>query len=477
MERWTDPNWVSGMALRLDFSNMMSEFLGEARGISRSEVEALQPKARTVAAAIEEGKKSGTLGFYELPYDLATASQVLKTAQQLREDTDDLVVLGIGGSALGGAALVQALTYPLHNYVDRMHRNRTPRVSFMDNVDPATFKAVLDNVNIRRTVFNVITKSGSTTETVSQFLIVHKMLSERLGREAKDHIIVTTGPEKKALRAFSEEQGFRLFTIPDNVGGRYSVLSPVGLFPAAMVGIDIAELMAGARHMDEHCVASDLWRNPAYLSGALHYLADTRKNLKIAVIMPYSDALGKVGYWFRQLWAESLGKARSISGELVNVGQTPVAAFGVTDQHSQLQLYQDGPFDKMIMFLLVERHIPTVKVPTLESVPEFAHLAGHDLGQLLNIEADATSFALTRAGRANLSIILPEVNAFTLGQLLFMFEVQTVFAGGLYNIDPLDQPGVESSKDYIYGLTGRHGYEEKASEIAEWRGRPGRYTI
>lgn len=466
------------MALKLDFSNMMADFIGEGKGISRPEIDNLLPKAEIVAENIESRKKDGILGFYGLPYDRAAAEDVLKTAATLRRQCDDFVVLGIGGSALGGIALFNALCSPLHNLLSDTQRGSAPRVFFMDNIDPVTFRAVLDFVNPKRTVFNVVTKSGSTSETLSQFLIVHRMLADRLGPQSlKDRFVVTTDPKHNALRALSEDAGFKTFSIPENVGGRYSVLSPVGLFPAAMAGIDILELLAGARSMDERCHATSLWNNPAYMAGALHYIGDARKGLDTAVVMPYSDALNKVGFWFRQLWAESLGKARSTSGQIVNVGQTPVAASGVTDQHSQLQLYQEGPFNKMITFLVVEHHHHTVEIPLLERSDLGKHLGGHSLAELLNIEAESTQFALARAGRSNMTVTLPEVNPFTIGELLFMFEAQTVFAGGLYDIDPLDQPGVESSKDYIYGLTGRSGYEEKAAEIRQWQSRPGRYII
>ena len=478
MERWNNPGWTQGMSLKLDFSNMMSEFVGQNRGILKTEIDGLAPKLRDAIQFIREGRTSGELGFYSLPHDLATAEEILMTAKVLRTEFDDVLVLGIGGSALGGIALTQALCHPLRNLLTKRQRHGLPRIFFLENIDPSTFKAVLDFVDPARTLVNVITKSGTTTETISQFAVVHKILVDKVGKDrAKRHVVITTGPEKKALRAFSEDRGFRLFSIPDNVGGRYSVLTPVGLFPAAMVGIDIMELLAGARAMEKRCDQVDVWQNPAYMGAALHYVADTRKGLHIAVIMPYSDLLGKVGYWFRQLWAESLGKARTRSGAIVNAGQTPVAALGVTDQHSQLQLYQEGPFDKMITFLVADRKAVNVSIPKLDAIPEFSHLAGRSLTEVLDIEAESTRFALTKAGRSNMSIVMPEINAYTLGQLFFMFQVQTAFAGVLYGIDPLDQPGVEASKDYIYGLTGRHGYEDKAAEIRDWQSRPGKYII
>jgi glucose-6-phosphate isomerase len=477
VERWHDPQWVNRMTLRLDFSSMMAESIGQAKGITRQEVNELAPRALSVALNIKARRESGELGLYQLPYNLAAADEVWQMARSLRGKCNDFVVLGIGGSALGGVALSHALCHPLHNLLPKSARRSRPRIFFLDNIDPRTFKSILDFINPEKTIFNVITKSGNTAETVSQFLIVQQMLTEKLGKEsAKEHIVVTTGTRPNSLKVLAEKAGYPLLPIPENVGGRYSVLSPVGLFPAAMLGIDILELLAGARYSDERSKSDQLWQNPAYLTSALYYLADTRKGLNIAVMMPYCDALIQVAYWFRQLWAEGLGKARTISGKTVNVGQTPVVARGTTDQHSQLQLYTEGPFNKLITFLLVEDFGETVPIPSKQSA-EFAYLGGHSLTELIRAEAQATRFALTQAGRSNMSLILPKVNPFTIGQLLFWLEVQTVFTGGLYNINPMDQPGVEASKQYTYGLMGRRRFEDKAREIKEWQARPGQYIV
>jgi len=194
--------------------------------------------------------------------------------------------------------------------------------------------------------------------------------------------------------------------------------------------------------------------------------------------MPYSDALLQIGFWFRQLWAESLGKEKSLSGQTVNAGQTPVVALGVTDQHSQLQLYSEGPFDKMITFLIAENTGRDMKIPPQPDRTEWtSYLGGHSLAEIMNIEARSTRLALTKAGRSNMSIILPEVTAFTIGQLIFLLEVQTVFAGGLYRVDPMGQPGVEESKHYIYGMMGRHGFEARAREAEDWLGKQSEYVI
>jgi len=479
VESWRDPEWADKMTLRLDFSHMMSDFIGADKGITREEIDELIPRALEIAANIKNKRETGEWGFYQMPYDIKTADKVRQMASLFKDKCDDFVVLGIGGSALGGIALFHALCHPLHNLVSKSDRGGAPRVFFLDNVDPATFSSVLDFVNLERTVFNVVSKSGSTAETVSQFLIVHQMLIERLGKESvREHLVVTTGVKGGQLRILAEKEGYPLLTVPENVAGRFSVLSTVGLFPAAMCGIDVPGLLAGARHMDERCKSDQLWQNPAYMAGALHYLADVRKGLNIAVMMPYSDALFQVACWFRQLWAESLGKAETTSGETVNAGQTPVVALGVTDQHSQLQLYSEGPFDKLITFLLVEKSGNEVPIPPQpEQREEMSYLGGHSLEELMKAEAQATQFALARTGRSNMSLILPEINPFTIGQLLFLLEAQTVFASGLYDVNPMDQPGVEASKHYTYGMIGRNGFEDKAREAEEWQNRKGRYII
>lgn len=453
-----NPLMTDGKTIRLDYHGMMSGFIGSRRGITPAEIEGLLPLASTAALNLDARRKSGEWGFFNLPYDSGMISQVIREAETRYGKFEDFVVTGIGGSALGGLALFHALTNPLHNLLSPEQRNGRPRVFFLDNIDPVTFRSITDNINPERTLFNVVTKSGSTTETISHFLAIRRMLGENLGAESvKDHIIITTGESGSRLRILAEENNYPLLTIPDNIAGRFSVFSPVGLFPAAMAGIDIESLLAGARYADERCRTPVLHENPAYMAGALHYLADTEKGLNIAVIMPYCDALLQAAHWFRQLWGESLGKTRTVAGETVNSGQTPVVSPGAADQHSQLQLYMEGPFNKMITFLTVEKHGAVVPLPGVTE-EEFACLGGHDLGELLNVEAEATRLALIGAGRSNMNLVLPEITPFIIGQLLFMLEVQAAFTGGLYGVNPMIQPGVEASKINVYRMLGKKGY-------------------
>jgi glucose-6-phosphate isomerase len=479
MDRWHNPDWANRMTVRVDFSHVMSDFVGNERGLTQIDIDELANKASVIADDIARRRENSELGFYQLPYDFKTLDEISRMALSIRKKCEYFVVLGIGGSALGGIALFHSLCHPLHNLIRRSNRDRAPRAFFLENIDPKTFNALLDFVDLEKTVFNVVTKSGTTIETLSQFLIIQKVLSERLSKSSvKEHIVITTGEKPGNLKYMAEAEGCPILSIPENVGGRFSVFSPVGLLPAAVCGIDIAELLAGARHADERCKQRQFKQNPAFLSGALHYLADVKKGLNIVVMMPYSDALVQVANWFRQLWAESLGKERTTSGKAVNVGQTPVVALGVTDQHSQLQLYLEGPFNKLIDFLLVEETGGKINIPKAQKSTEgISYLSSHTLNELMRVEAQSTQYALAQAGRSNMSFMLPEVNPFTIGQLLFMLQVQTVFTAGLYEVNPLDQPRVEASKRYIYGLMGRRGFQDSSKEIKEWLSRERRYTV
>jgi glucose-6-phosphate isomerase len=284
---------------------------------------------------------------------------------------------------------------------------------------------------------------------------------------ARERIIVTTDPERGPLRALARQEGLPSLSVPPNVGGRFSVLSAVGLLPASLVGINVKELLAGARFMDQRLKAAAPARNLAYRLAALFYLFATAQKCPILVMMPYATTLGGLADWFCQLWSESLGKELSLDGRPVHAGSTPVRALGATDQHSQLQLYMEGPQDKLIAFLKVEKFQQLLEIPPAPGDrADLAYLGGHSLNELLDLERQATAFNLMRAGRPNLTLRLPEINPFTMGQLIYLLEVATVAAAALFGVNPLDQPGVEGGKQTTYGLMGRPGFESRQREFA-----------
>ena len=454
--------------IQLDVNNCMVAQVGEADGLRLSELNGLVPRVRQIHTDLQTRRQAGEIGFYDLPAQDTAALR--ETAEAVAERFDTFVVLGIGGSSLGGRALISALRHPFHNLQDADGRGGRPRVFFLDNIDPDTHAGLFDLLDLKRTCFNAISKSGTTAETNAQFLLFRDRLQAALGPSYREHLILTTERQRGNFRKIADDENIRSFIIPENVGGRFSVFTPVGLLPAAVSGIDIDRLLAGAAAMAVRCESDDLWANPAYLNAVCHYLLDARRGKSMAVMMSYSDGLLSVADWFRQLWAESLGKRTNLDGRDVFVGPTPITALGVTDQHSQLQLYSEGPNNKTFTFLKVDSFRTSMPLPTAyESMNDLAYLGGRSLAELLTAEREATQYSLTKCRRPNCSITLPSVTEESVGQLLFMLQAQTALSGGLYHINPFDQPGVEMSKEFAYGLLGRPGFEGKKKAMD---GRP-----
>ncbi len=462
---YRNKEWQQSMKVRFDYNNMMTEFIGEKEGIKKAEIDKNIDLFKKAFADATAKRGTGMMGWTDLPYAQdEVVEDILATAKEVRKNCDNFVVLGIGGSALGPIAVFQALCHMHHNLLPRSKR-KAPKFFVEDNVDPERMSALLDVLDLDKTIFNVITKSGSTSETMSQYLIIMDLLKKKFGDKAKDHIIATTSETKGNLIKLAKEEDLKTFYIPDGVGGRFSELCPVGLLAAAVLGIDIKELLAGAKYMDKICSNKNIYKNPALIAAALQYIS-MKKGKNISVMMPYADSLKYMADWYCQLWGESLGKAKSFSGELVYAGQTPVKALGVTDQHSQIQLYTEGPFDKVITFIAVDEFRTEVEISNgCEKFPDVNFLCGHTMNELINTERVATEYALTSANRLNNTIYLPQVNAFTVGQLLYLLQMITAYTGEMLSIDTYNQPGVEAGKNATYALFGRKGYEEKKQEL------------
>lgn len=473
--RW-NKTMRDNMRVKLDYNNMMKTFVGE-EGFTFEELEQNKALCRHAYEVVQANRGSGMMGWTELPYNQdEIVEDILATAKEVRKNCENFVVLGIGGSALGPIAVFQALCHMHHNDLPKSKR-KAPKFYVEDNVDPERMLALLDVVDPEKTIFNVVTKSGATSETMTQYLIIMKILKDRLGDKAKDHMIATTSSAKGNLIKIAKEEGLKTFYIPDGVGGRFSQLCPVGLLPAAVLGIDIKAMLDGAKYMDNICKNKDFKKNPAMMSALLQYLAIGRgKN--ISVMMPYADSLKYIADWYCQLWGESLGKAVDKDGNVVYAGQTPVKSLGVTDQHSQVQLYTEGPFDKVVTFLAVENYRGEVVISEgCPDIPDVNFLCGHTMNELITAERKATEYALTVKNRLNHTIYLPEVNAFTIGQLLFLFEMETAYIGEMLNIDTYNQPGVEGGKNATYALLGRKGYEQKREELANAPAKKADYII
>ncbi|MGH7143568.1 MAG: glucose-6-phosphate isomerase [Planctomycetota bacterium] len=468
-------------AIRYENGNLFAENIGD-EGLTDKHMQTLE---KPVARAFLELKSRRArrnpdhwLTWMDLPTDQAEVVARIKASwAECGAGITDFVVLGIGGSALGNICLNAALHHPFHNVIDAKERQGRPRVWVVDNIDPVRLEGLMQVLPLETTLFNVITKSGSTAETMGQFYYFYAKLVEKLKDKAVRHVVAVTDQSKGVLRKIADDEKFDTFVVPDGVGGRFSVMSPVGLYAAHASGIDIDGLLAGALAMDKRCDSDDLWKNPALFNAAVLYHFMTWAGKNIHVMMSYSDRLYYVADWYRQLWAESLGKKVNKRGRVVHTGQTPVKALGVTDQHSQVQLYAEGPFDKVFTFLTTET-FPEVKIPA-EPKPGLSsdYLGGVAFGDLFTAERIGTQVALSDAGRPNQTIVVPEITAHTVGQLLYGFMLQTAYVGELLGIDTYDQPGVEAGKIATYALMGRKGYEAERKRIKSKVKPQKRYTL
>ena len=441
--------------IRFEFGGALAETVGEKDGLTKKEWADLGKETAEIVGRLNASRAKTP--YHDLPHNnkISQCDEVLASARAKKGKFDDLVVLGIGGSALGLVALATALRPPYWNLLPPEKRAGRPRLWVMDNVDPAEFAALLDLVDPRRTLFNVISKSGETAETMSQCLVALDLLRDCVGADWKKHLVVTTDAKTGILRPFVQAEGLESFAVPDNVGGRFSVLSPVGLFGAAMIGIDIEALLAGAAAMDKRCSEMSFEENPA-AQGAAVQIGLYRKGKPMSVMMPYSAALRDVADWFRQLWAESLGKTCADGSQ---VGPTPIKALGVTDQHNQMQLYREGPNDKVFTILSVEDFGIELPIPDAPAgVAGLEYLAGRSMAELMHAEERATVWALARLSqRPTVRLVLERVTPHAVGQLLYMLEVQTSIAGEMLGVNTYNQPGVEAGKEATRALMGAEG--------------------
>lgn len=454
--------------IKFDYRNADSAVVGSADGLNLSEeFAAYKDRIAEIIADLNKRKdKPGQwLQWMNLGYSEETAWYVKEYAALVRNRFDNILVLGIGGSALGGIAVTEALLKPYWNLLTPEQRNNYPRIFFLDNIDPDTMTALFDMLDWKKTLVNVITKSGDTAETMSQFLVVKKRLEQELGDDYRKNIVATTDQRTGILRQISEQEGYKTFVVPDDVGGRFSVFSAVGLLPFALVGLDIDEITNGIKDMDLALKNTDINENIAAQNALIHYLMDTKLKKNLSVMMPYSSRLKYVSDWYVQLWAESLGKGETLNGEHVHIGPTPIKALGATDQHSQIQLYNEGPNDKIITFIRVGEFDNTLEIPKIFEYTGIGYLGGKTINNLMNAEADSTKVSLSDYARPTVTITLPKVNGYNVAQLLYMLEVQTAIAGELYNINTFIQPGVEQAKNYTYALMGRVGYEDSAKSL------------
>lgn len=371
-------------------------------------------------------------GFYKIFTDetfLSEVDRIEAFCDKVKGKYTDIVLCGIGGSALGPIAIRDALS-PLF-------KKRKTQLHVLENVDPDMISDISDYLELKTTLFIVISKSGGTPETLSQYLYFKDQLEEK-NLKLSAHMVTITGPSG-FLREETDRHQLTNFSVPENIGGRFSVLSAVGLLPSKLIGINIRALLEGGKTMAESFLCLEIEKNQPFQLAAIQYLT----NRSAHVLMPYATKLRSFSAWFTQLLAESTGK---INAHGKNVGYTPICALGATDQHSQLQLFAEGPDDKLIIFLSVEDFHKNPEIPVSKDHEKTSFLRNKTFKDLLLAENQGTAQALTEKKRPNCTISIDQISAKNLGKLFVLFEGATAFLGEFLDINAFDQPGVERSK-------------------------------
>lgn len=414
--------------LHLQIENLSK--VGRLHGFSEKRFRSFCEKKQTLVQTVLKMKSKPGYAFLALPDAEANLKKIKKyVKEQEKNKWQNIVVLGIGGSALGAIAVRDAL---------KTEFSKGPKLYILDNIDPAYTAEVLNNLNLSRTLFVVISKSGTTTEPMIQYGLVKEILTKKFPKDYQKHLVFVTDPKGGLLRKIAKAEKIATFDIPPKIGGRFSVLTNVGLVPCALAGMDITGLLKGAREMREAIKRGKGVSNPALALASAQFLLDKKKGKSMTVLMPYSNYLFRVGDWYRQLLAESIGKSRG-------AGPTPINALGTTDQHSQLQLYSDGPNNKFFIFLRLLKHAADPEVGQV--LPEeIGFLNGKKFSQVIDAAYLGTSQALTKRKHPNVTIEVPKVDAKSLGALFMLFEFQVALLGLLYKVDAFNQPGVEHSK-------------------------------
>lgn len=406
------------------------------------------------------GAGSDFLGWVMLPktYDLEELNRIKKAAQKIKESSDVLIVIGIGGSYLGARAVIDALSHPFYNFLDKKQR-KTPQIFYAgNNISGAYLKGLLEAVEGKDISINVISKSGTTTEPAIAFRVFRNYLEKKYGKlESKKRIFITTDSSKGALKQTADHEGYETFTIPDDIGGRFSVLTPVGLLPIAVAGIDIEKLLQGAAKAKNYCDRFSLMENPAYIYAAIRNIL-YRRGKTTEILVNYEPSLHYFSEWWKQLFGESEGK----DGK----GLFPASVDFSTDLHSLGQYIQDGRRNLFETVLNVKKIDNDIKIPKDEKdLDGLDFLKGENLSFVNQKAFEGTVIAHVDGNVPNIIVNIPRLDEDFMGQLIYFFEKACAISGYLLGVNPFNQPGVESYKKNMFALIGKPGYEKLKNEL------------
>lgn len=430
--------------------------------IAESEIKMIQKVAESAKAELlnKTGAGNDFLGWIDLPvnYDKEEFKRIQAAAKKIQGDSEVLLVIGIGGSYLGARAAIEFLRHSFYNSVPKEIR-KTPEIYYVGNNISSTYIShLIEVIGDRDFSVNIISKSGTTTEPAIAFRVFKKLLIDKYGKEeAAKRIYATTDKAKGALKNLATEEGYESFVVPDDVGGRFSVLTAVGLLPIAVSGADITKLMEGAQSMRERCLNNPFESNDSMLYAAVRNIL-LRKGKSIEILANYEPSLHYVAEWWKQLYGESEGKDQK--------GIFPAAVDLTTDLHSMGQFIQDGQRTMFETIINLEKSSCEIILEEEEvDLDGLNYLAGKSVDFINKSAMNGTKLAHTDGGVPNLVVNLPEQNEFYLGQLFYFFEFACGISGYILGVNPFDQPGVESYKKNMFALLGKPGFEKEREEL------------
>ena len=456
-------------SLTLDYTNCLASSIGATHGLTDAELETLVAKFPKHHENIEEVRSSGESSFFEMPYqDTAPLDALVK---EHKGKWEAVVVVGTAGATIGIECLMTALRPRFWNQLSAKDRKNSPRILVLNNADPSSLDDTLNIVDPKKTLFLFITHSGNTAETNALFLIITDWIKKKSGKTAVGkQVIVSTDIERSPLAEACKADKIEIIDVPTNLGSRFNILHLSTLFPAALCGIDTSALLAGAAAMDKRCRHDNALENPAYMHSLIHYLLTRKRRKTMHAMMAFSDRLMGPVAWYNHMLGVSLGKMLNKKGKAVHVGPSPVSCAGPTGCYGQMQLYQEGPFDKVLTFLTVKDHGTDSTIPGgYEKVEGMSYLSKATVTQLMDQAYIGAANVITKAGRPNMTVILDDISEQSLSGFFYMMELSTAMSAELYGIDAFDQPGVDSNKQSVFAQLGRPGFEDKASILAEYR--------
>ncbi len=414
--------------LTINFENLHK--ISTHHGLTIGEIE----KEFLLIEKFNDNIKEKKQGFLNLPDD-DTLNKIESYTLTQKTKYNKIIVLGIGGSALGTSFLKQSLTH--------LFKPTHPTLEILDNIDPTLIKELTETLDLKTTLFIVVSKSGTTPETISQYFYFQSLI-KKANLTEKEHFIFITDKEKGFLNKINKNKEITTFTIPKNTGGRFSILTPVSLVPSSFININIRNLIKGAEKQIKTITQTDT-NNTSFLLATISYLL-YKKHKTINTLMPYSQKLIKFTEWYKQLLSESIGKKYDNEENKVNIGITPLNTVGATDQHSILQLFNEGPNDKLITLIKIKETNNDIEIPMPYDEEELNYLKNTTFKKLLDTEMKGVEEALTKNGRPNITITLEKLDEENLGELIILFETMIAYLGEFFNINAFNQPGVELSK-------------------------------